>query len=117
VSASPGFATCIAKLLEPFGRGEARRRFGGYGIFRQDPMFVLIADGSLYPKAGGETRVHFQAEGCEPASYDKQDKEYRLSCYPAPEAFLQDDPARMGRTRLAFDAAPRNPARRRSKKS
>ena len=91
--------------------------FGGYGIFRHDLMFALIADGSLYLKADDECRERFLDEACEPFSYFKKDREYRLSYYLAPESFFEDERARMDWARLAFDAALRNPARRKSGKS
>ena len=117
MSAAQDYATHIVELLEPFAQCQARRMFGGHGIFREDLMFALIADGSLYLKADDENRERFLAEGCEPFSYYKQDKQYRLSYYLAPESFFDDEQARMGWARLAFDAALRNPAKRKSRKS
>jgi DNA transformation protein len=51
VSAEQEYATHIVDLFESFGHREARRMFGGYGIFRQGLTFGLIADDSLYLKA------------------------------------------------------------------
>jgi DNA transformation protein len=56
-------ATHIVDLLESFGPCEARRMFGGFGIFHQELMFALIAGGSLYLKADDETRELFATEG------------------------------------------------------
>jgi DNA transformation protein len=63
VSAEQEYATHIVDLLESFGRCEARRMFGGYGIFHRGPMFGLIATGSLYLQADDQSREPFTAEG------------------------------------------------------
>ena len=80
-------------------------------------MFALIADGNLYLKADDENRQGFEAEGCEKFSYTKQGREYQLSYYTAPEAFFEDPAACVEWARGAFDAALRNPANKRKKKS
>ena len=103
------FATHIVDLLDPFGPCEARRMFGGFGIFHQGLMFALIADANLYLKADAQTRELFEDEGCEAFSYYKKDKEYRLSYYLAPDEFFEDDVATLRWARLAFDAALRTP--------
>jgi len=106
------FATHIVDLLDTFGPCEARRMFGGYGIFHQGLMFALIADGSLYLKADDETRELFSAENCEAFSYYKKEKEYQLSYYLAPEEFFEEQDACLRWARLAFDAALRNPSKK-----
>jgi DNA transformation protein len=108
MSEQQDFATHIVDLLEPFGYCEARRRFGGYGIFHQGLMFGPIADGSLYLKADAESRAVLVTEG---------DREYQLSYYLAADDFFENDLACLAWPRLAFDAALRNPARHKKKRS
>ncbi len=110
------FATHIVDLLDPFGPCEARRMFGGFGIFHQGLMFGLIADGNLYLKADAESRELFEAEGSEAFRYYKKEKEYKLSYYLAPEEFFEDPVACLRWARLAFDAALRNPNKSKKKK-
>jgi len=107
------FATHVVDLLEGFGSCEARRMFGGFGIFHQGLMFALIADGNLYLKADDENRLGFEAEGCEKFSYNRQDRQTRLSYYTAPETFFEDPAACVAWARSAFDAALRSPANKR----
>ncbi|MBT8436203.1 MAG: TfoX/Sxy family protein [Gammaproteobacteria bacterium] len=107
--AAQEFATHIVDLLDSFGPCEARRMFGGFGIFHQGLMFGLIADGSLYLKADDKTRELFVTEGSEAFSYYKKEKEYRLSYYLAPEQFFEDPQSRLYWARLALDSALRNP--------
>lgn len=103
------FATHVVDLLQAFAPCEAKRMFGGYGIFLDGLMFALIADGELYLRADDATRERFVAEGAEPFVYFKQDKEYRLSYYLAPDDFFEDRDAAVEWARLAFDAALRAP--------
>jgi len=117
MSAAQDFASHIVDLLEPFGRCEAKRMFGGYGIFHQGLMFGLIADGSLYLKADAQSREQFVGEGSIAFTYYKQDKPFQLSYYLAPDDFFEDEEACQCWARLAFDAALRNPARRKQSKS
>ena len=111
------YANHVVDLLDPFGRCEARRMFGGFGIFHQGLMFGLIADGSLYLKADDESRPLFEAEASEPFTYYKKDKPYQLSYYQAPEAFFEDGEHCLRWARIAFDAALRNPKKAKKKKT
>ena len=117
MSEQQDFATHIVDLLEPFGYCEARRMFGGYGIFHQGLMFGLIARGSLYLESDAESRADFVAEGSSAFSYFKKKRACQLSCYLAPDDFFEDDLAGLRWARLAFDTALRNPARHRKKNS
>lgn len=112
--AAQQLATHVIDLLDPFGPCEARRMFGGFGIFHQGLMFGLIADGSLYLKADAETRDLFSAEGSVAFSYYKQEKECRLCYYLAPENFYEDSDACLHWAGLAFDAALRNPNKKKN---
>ena len=111
------FPDHVIDLLEGFGRCEARRMFGGFGIFHRGLMFGLIADGSLYLKADAESRPQFETEGSEAFTYYKKGKPYKLSYYLAPEAFFEDADACRQWARTAFDAALRNPHKPRKKKA
>lgn len=110
-------AAQVVDLLEGFGPCEARRMFGGQGIFHQGLMFALIADGNLYLKADADNRAAFEAEGCERFSYFRQGREYRLSYYTAPQQFYEVPAACRQWARSAFDAALRNPPQNRKRKS
>lgn len=119
MSEQQAFATHIVDLLAEFGPCAAKRMFGGHGIFHQDLMFGLIADGEFYLKADDETRDLFLDEGSEAFTYYKQDKPVQLSYYLAPDAFFEDPQATLHWARLAFDCAlraSRRPVSGRNKK-
>lgn len=84
------FVDHILDLLEPSGRTDARRMFGGYGLYREGLMFALIAGGVLYLKADDENRALFEGEGQERFSYTKQGKSQTISYYTVPESAMDD---------------------------
>ena len=110
MSQAQDYATHIVDLLHAFGDCQARRMFGGFGIFHQGLMFGLIADGSLYLKADAESRECFVHELIRGSL--KKGKECQLSYYLARDELFEDDAACLGWARLAFDAALRNSANR-----
>jgi len=114
---SSELAAHVVDLLAGFGPCEARRMFGGHGIFHEGLMFALIAGGTLYLKADDHSRARFLAEGSEAFGYDRQGKRYQLSYYTAPEAFFEDGEACRDWARRAFDAALRNPPKQRKARS
>jgi DNA transformation protein len=110
------FASHVVDLLDPFGVAESKRMFGGFGIFHQGLMIALIAEGSLYLKADEKSRSLFEDEGMSRFSYFKQDKEYFLSYYLAPEPFFEDPDDCVRWATLAYAAALRAPKKNRKKK-
>lgn len=110
------FANHIVDLLEGFGAVEVKRMFGGFGIFHQGLMIALLSDGSLYLKADDQTKARFEAEDCMPFSYLKQDKEFKLNYYSAPESFFEESDETVKWAKLAYDAALRNPNKKSAKK-
>ena len=103
------FATHIVDLLAPFSPCEAKRMFGGYGIFHQGLMIALIADGSLYLKADTQTQGEFEEQGSTRFSYYKKEKEFKLCYYLAPEEFFENSEACQRWAGLAYEAALRTP--------
>ena len=63
------------------------------------------------------TNLAVNCKGVSAFSYFKGDREYQLSYYLAADDFFEDDVACLAWARLAFDAALRNPARHKKKKS
>jgi DNA transformation protein len=55
MTAKAEFANHIVDLLDAFGAVEAKRMFGGFGIFHQGLIIGLVADGSLYLKADSQS--------------------------------------------------------------
>lgn len=83
------FVTYIVELMQCVGPVQARRMFGGHGLFLDGLMFAIVMDSVLYLKANEQTREAFQAQGLEPFTYLRQGKPCALSYYQAPEEVLE----------------------------
>ena len=60
------FRDFVLEQLEQCARGiQAKRMFGGIGIYCGDLFFALILDDRLYFKVDDRTRPRFEAEGME----------------------------------------------------
>ena len=107
-----GFVAFVLEQLEPLGGVRARRMFGGWGLFRGERMFGLIADERLYLKVDPVTRPRFEAAGCEPFVYGAKTRTVALPYHEAPAETLDDGEAMVAWARLAVEAAQRTaPAR------
>jgi DNA transformation protein len=84
------FVEHLLELLAGFGTTQARRMFGGVGIFRDDLMFGLVSGDVLYLKADDTTRHQFESRGLKQFSYVRQGKPCHLSYYEVPAAALDD---------------------------
>lgn len=84
------FVNYVVDLMQSIGPVRAKGMFGGHGIFLEELMFGLIADGILYLKADKETENEFNEKGLEQFTYYKKRKELKMSYYQAPEETLED---------------------------
>ncbi len=64
--------------------------FGGHGIFLEGLMFALVADSVLYLMVDEDTSAQFASRALEAFTYNKKGKEYKMSCFQAPEEALED---------------------------
>jgi DNA transformation protein len=84
------FVEFLKEVFEEFGPVEARRMFGGYGIYYDGVMFALVADNTLYLKADESSKKHFESRGLPPFEYERKDKKIKMSYYLAPEKIFDD---------------------------
>jgi DNA transformation protein len=102
----------LREQFASFGAIEARRMFGGWGIYHQGLMFALVIADTLYLKADAELAPRFQALGLGPFQYPRSERLVALSFYQAPEE-IYDDPDEAKRwAGLAYEAALRASKRR-----
>ena len=101
------FVEYLTEVLEPFGEIDARRMFGGYGVYRDGIMFGLIADDVFYLKADKASAPRFVTEGLAQFEYVKNGKPMKMSYYAAPEEIFDDPDAAKEWAELAFEAALR----------
>jgi DNA transformation protein len=111
------FVEYLLELLEPFGHVKAKAMFGGFGLYRRDLMFGLVADDTLYLKVDEQSRPEFESKGLSPFVYKMKGKEFSMSYYKAPDE-VSEDPAEMAQwAHKAYDAALRAAQKKALKKS
>ena len=71
--------------LGTLGPVEARRMFGGYGLFLDVLMFALVADDRLYFKTDERTKRTFMEAGSIPFRYLRQGRWIELAYWSSPE--------------------------------
>lgn len=84
------FTEHILDLLSHFESIEARRMFGGEGIFQNGIMFAIVDEGKLYLKTDDTNRARFEAENLPPLTFSKRDgRTVTLSYHQCPDEALQ----------------------------
>ena len=115
-----GFVSHCLFLLSSLGPVEAKRMFGGHGLFLDGIMVALLASDRLFLKTDDETSGDFAAAGAEPFTYQRGGKAMAMSYWSAPEAAMSD-PGGMEpwaeRAAAAARRAARKKPRRKSQKN
>ena len=101
------FINYVTEVLESFGPVQARKMFGGYGLFYDGVMFGLIADDTLYLKSDPAIESHFTARELDQFTYVKRGKPIKMSYFMAPEELFEDPEQAMIWARRSLDAALR----------
>lgn len=90
MAVSAEFSQYIEDLFTSFGTVRVRRMFGGAGVFADDLMIGLIADGTIYLRADESTVSGFVEEGSEPFGYQGKGKRIDLPYWRLPERLIED---------------------------
>lgn len=107
------FVEYLHEAFALFGPIDARRMFGGYGIYHQGLMFALVADDTLYLKADAGNAHHFEQQGLGKFEYMKENKVMRLSYYQAPPEVLEEREQAALWARRSYEAALRGQSAKR----
>ena len=118
MAVSEGFAEHVRELLAALGPVRIKRMFGGAGVYRDELMFGLIVDETLYLKADEETRPAWEAVGSQPFTFQYKDGRTETTSYWRLPATASDDPEEAQRwARLGLDAALRTKRPRKAKRA
>jgi len=109
---SPTFAEHAVDLLSGLGPVDARRMFGGYGLYARGVMFGLLDDDELFLKTDDETRDRFRAAGCRMWVYPRMAE---TNYYRPPDEAHEDPEAMLPWARLGLEAALRRRAAKAAK--
>ena len=109
------FVRSLHEVFERLGRIEARRMFGGHGLYHEGRMFALVTGDTLYLKSDAESAAHFDRLALPPFSYERQGRMTPTSYRQAPAEVFEDrdEAARWGRR--AYEAALRSGHRPKAK--
>ena len=79
----------VVNKLEAVGPIKTRRMFSGVGIYRDDTIFAIIANNTLYFKTDARSRTQFEALGM--AAFQPVDENPQSHTYhQLPEQVLND---------------------------
>lgn len=109
------FVSYVVDLMQSIGPVRAKGMFGGHGIFLDDLMFGLVADGMLYLKADKVIIHEFEEKELEAFVYGRQGKVFKMSYYRAPEEALEDVEEMIVWANKAYGAALRAASKKRRK--
>lgn len=107
MASSQEFVEHVLDLLAPLGRVEARRMFGGHGVYARGAMLGLLDDDELFLKTDEATRPRFVEAGCRRWTYGPMRE---TSYFRPPDEAHEDAAAMLPWARLALDAALRTRA-------
>lgn len=100
----------LLELLAPLGSMQARRMFGGWGVYTDGIMIGLVAGEALHLKVDEQTRAAFEAVGGAPFVFDTKGKSVATSYWSLPDEALDSPEAMQPWARMALDAALRKAA-------
>lgn len=95
------------ELLQPGGLPQAKRMFGGYGIYLDGLFIAIVADEQLYLKADASTRTVFEAAGCQRFSYLARGKTMQMDYWSAPAEAMESAGQMQPWARRSLEAALR----------
>ena len=101
------FITYLLEQLAPLGEVRARAMFGGFGIYRGDRMFALVADDALYIKVDEVNRAEFEARGLLPFRYEMRGERKQMNYWQPPTEAMDDREILCEWARKGVEAADR----------
>ena len=102
------FTAHVVEQMFLLGSVQAKRMFGGWGIFKMGLMFAVVIGDELYFKADGQNVGRFLARGLKPFSYEAAGRKVSLRYYQAPPETLEDPSAMAAWAGEAYACALRN---------
>ncbi|MEM7738270.1 MAG: TfoX/Sxy family protein [Deinococcota bacterium] len=101
------FVETLVARLTPLGSVRAKSMFGGYGIFKDEVMFALVAFDEVYFKMDNDNRARFEDANGEPFVYVKDGKSMKMSYWCLPAGVLNDDDVLITWAHVGYEAALR----------
>lgn len=103
---SDEYLTYVIDQLECIGPVQAKRMFGGAGLYCDGLFFALVADDILYFKVDDSNRADYESAGMGPFQ-PFPDKPYVMQYYEVPIEALENRDVLYDWARKALDVAER----------
>ncbi|MCB9493128.1 MAG: TfoX/Sxy family protein [Epsilonproteobacteria bacterium] len=87
------YVAYVLDLLAPLQNVTAKKMFGGYGIYKDDTFFALIAYDTLYFKVNDTTRIDYENHESFPFTYDGKNGQVSLHYWSVPASILENEEA------------------------
>jgi len=113
-AADDSFTAFVIDQLAGLGRAEARRMFGGQGLYWKDQIFGLIDEGRLFFRVSEATASRYAAEGSKP--FEPWPGHVMKGYWEVPARVLEDGDEATEWAREAW-ALPRGKVRKPAKKA
>ena len=108
----------LLALMLPLGPVEARRMFGGHGLYLEGTIFALVFDGTLFLKADEKTKTAFERRGLGPITYEgRKGQTIALPYWEAPAELMKDGKALCRWVLKAYEAGLRFNAKKKPKRA
>ncbi len=95
MSASASFVAYVRELLEPLGRLEDGRFFGGHAFKHRGSQFAMVMGETLYFRVSDRSRPRFESAGCRPFCYETKKGLVQVRRYYSAPAELLEDPEQL----------------------
>jgi DNA transformation protein len=102
---SPGFSDYVLELISGLGRVQAKRMFGGAGLFRDGVMFGLLLNDVVYFRVDDALAADLKAQGSAPWVYTRNGKPREMGYWRMPETAADDPDEAVALARRAYAAA------------
>lgn len=110
--------SCVEETINfclPLGHVRVKSMFGGHGLYFEDTMFALEADGDIYLKTDKETLALFEESGSEAFTYEGKNKPIKMSYSLIPSTAWDDQDEFLRWINLAIGASRRAKTKRKAK--
>lgn len=107
---SPGFSDYVVELVSGLGRVQAKRMFGGAGLFRDGVMFGVLINDVVYFRVDEALKADLAAQGSEPWVYVRQGAAREMGYWRMPETAADDPDEAAAIARRAYAAAVKRKA-------
>jgi len=113
---SPDFRDYVLELLEPFGPVQAKRMFGGAGLYLDGTIFAILSADTLFLKVDDQNRGRFEDEDMGPFNPSGKGNKFIRSYFECPPRLLEDKVELCEWARRSWDAGRRADATKVTKK-